>query len=72
MIVEDRIALRHGVLSHECTFKQSPGYGYVVRFIKQSNEFVIRWSSFDEVIFHHYLPEVKEFIESFRFDTANE
>lgn len=67
-IVEDKITWRHGVMSHECLYKQGNVYGFVVHFIIHSNEFVIRWFSSDGRIFRQYRPEIEKFIDSIEFD----
>lgn len=74
IIKEDKINTLHGVPSYGCFYKENmslfDNYGYVVNFIISNNQFVIRWLSSDAVIFHRYLPDVYEFINSFQFQNV--
>ena len=66
-IVEDKISMRHGVISHETSFKRFTSYGFAVCFVIRSNLFVIIWSSSNIETFRRYRPKMEEFIESLRF-----
>jgi hypothetical protein len=67
-IKEETFGTRHDVTSYECFFKQHSGYGYIVTFIKQKNEYLVHWFSVFPEVFNYYLPEVEKFIESLQFD----
>jgi len=69
-IVEDKISMRHGVISHETSFKIPKiftSYGIVVCFVIRNNLFLIMLSSSNIETFRRYRPKMEEFIESLRF-----
>lgn len=66
-IGEDRMSTRHGMLAHECAFQHGPSFGYVVRFVRSANQYVVMLLTDTEEARARRLPEMEAFIASFRF-----
>lgn len=63
----DRMSTQHGMLAHECAFLFPGSCGYVVRYVRSANQYVVMLLTATDAARQQRLMQLEAFIASFRF-----